>query len=204
MRLVITSELFSARVSCCWPALIFWHTGHALTVAWINRLGLGLEECVGDVVARNAVVLCLILSFLYSVLYTKEDRRIPTILSSLQSLDNLRRLTYCIQCPLNHRNNKYNQPRPSPSFSPLPPHILVNDRPTPPLPAKPNAADHFLFLSMQNMHSITRLSCLLPPPDQDLGHALLLVSPFRQEPCIGFPSRSLRLPLFRLLLMISR
>jgi hypothetical protein len=160
MRLVIVRELFLWRVwSCCRLALLCWLADHALAVTCTDglglALGLGLGKCVGDAVARVAVVFFVfetILLFLIQYCIPKWTNK----QTADHTLLDFHHLTYYLVLPLhtfNHRNIQLNQtqclssifPFPSTSLSAI--FIQGSSSST---PRKQNAADHCLFLRMQN------------------------------------------------------
>ena len=192
MRPVIFSELFPWRVSCRWPALICRSAGHALSVTCMDGLGLG--ECIGDALARVAAVLLfvfnttILLSIVqYSCICEKrKTKRIASHHSTSQ--------VHYFRTSLDHRNIQPTNHSAYPPFTllPLPLHILVGDRFALHSPHKEvNAADHCLFLRMQNAlshHTASFFACLLS--------ARLLTTKGLPWPCIhaspfsAFPSFS--------------
>jgi hypothetical protein len=165
MRLVIVRELFLWRVwSCCRLALLCWLADHALAVTCTDglglALGLGLGKCVGDAVARVAVVFFVfetILLFLIQYCIPKWTNK----QTADHTLLDFHHLTYYLVLPLhtfNHRNIQLNQTQCLSSIFPFPSTslsaifiVLLHSPQTQrgrslPVPENANAFHHTAFL----------------------------------------------------------
>jgi hypothetical protein len=192
---VIVGELSLWRVvSCCWLTLLCCLVDHALAVTCTDGIGVGLGLRLARMMLWHVLQWCCLCSkpsfFLFdTVSYSKEDkqkRRPQPILDLI--------LARILPFPLNKSLQYTTQPTTALILTfPPPPHPCRRSSflPAPPLPANKNAADHCLFLRMQN--ALYHTAFLLAfPPDQ------------RPWSCICIPFQAFSRSSSFFLLMISQ